>query len=127
MEASKSGNIKAVDTLIKLGAEVDLKNVKGNTALIDASMKGYIDVVNRLLQAKADPLIEDKEGKNCVEKSKSEEVIEVLKPLIHNAKQWKDRNCLVKLMLNHKQTDLFKNINEGKFRAIIKYAGVKAE
>lgn len=127
MEASKSGNIKAVDGLIKLGAEVDLKNMKGNTALIDASMKGYIAVVNRLLQSKADVLIEDKDGKNCVDKSNSAEVIEVLKPLVQNAKQWKDRNCLVKLMLNHKQTDLFKNINKDKFRAIIKYAGVKAE
>ncbi len=35
---------------------------------------------------------------------------------------WRNRNCLLKLSLNSKQTEVFKGISADVFREIIKYA-----
>ena len=51
-------------------------------------------------------------------------MIEYLEPVIYEARQWQAKNCLVKLMLNRRKVDKIKNLTEGMFREIIKYAGI---
>jgi hypothetical protein len=35
---------------------------------------------------------------------------------------WRNRNCLLKISLNHKDSELFKGISPDVFKEIIKYA-----
>ena len=51
--ASVEGHVDVVDCLSSLGADIEMRDVFGNTALMWASWKGRIDVVDRLLAAGA--------------------------------------------------------------------------
>ena len=50
----------------KLGAHLDAVDENGRTALIIASCKGYIDVLQVLHEAKADLNVRDKKGRTAV-------------------------------------------------------------
>ena len=49
----KNNSVYFVNILIKNGADVNVKDDKGSTALILASYKGYADVVKMLIENKA--------------------------------------------------------------------------
>jgi RNA polymerase sigma factor (sigma-70 family) len=51
---------RALSRLIEAGADVNIVSAAGNTPLHVAAMRGYADVVRRLLAAGADPTIEDR-------------------------------------------------------------------
>ncbi|XP_051565197.1 ankyrin repeat and SOCS box protein 1-like [Myxocyprinus asiaticus] len=53
--AATAGHGKCVDFLISQGAEVDMVDVKGQTALYVAVVNGHLDCVKILLKAGADP------------------------------------------------------------------------
>ncbi len=56
--------------LLKAGAMVDIQDVYGQTALLVATAENNVEMVMILLQAGADPLIENKDGVNSVEMAK---------------------------------------------------------
>jgi ankyrin repeat protein len=62
MHASSNGYVQVMELLLKAGANVNLKNNYGGTALIHASNKGHDKVVNLLLKAGADANLHDKSG-----------------------------------------------------------------
>ena len=108
MEAAKLNNSSAADVLIgKLNASLDNRNNMRHTALSIAAMNGHIGVVTLLVDKGANPLLENTDGNNSLDKAikvnKSEAVIEYLEPVIYEAKQWQAKNCLVKLMLNRRK------------------------
>ena len=51
-----------VELLLDSGADPNIKNYRGNTALMMASVKGYSDIVRLLLERNADPNIQNNEG-----------------------------------------------------------------
>ncbi len=62
IEAAQTGDAKLVKSLIDAGANVDLQDRDGNTALIWAAYSGYKDIVIMLVEAGAN--INHKNKKN---------------------------------------------------------------
>ncbi|ADQ81219.1 ankyrin repeat domain-containing protein [Riemerella anatipestifer] len=53
--ASYNNSLECIDLLLKSGAQTNLQDKSGNTALMGASFKGYTKIVEKLLLAKTDP------------------------------------------------------------------------
>jgi len=62
LEAARYGNLKAVETVLKRGMDVNDSDSAGNTALLFAAMVGHLDVVKALLAANADTTIKNSGG-----------------------------------------------------------------
>ncbi|KAL8797401.1 MAG: hypothetical protein Q9195_000556 [Heterodermia aff. obscurata] len=56
MYACMRGHISTALTLLRLGADINLRDKKGNTALIMAIWRGHPQLVDQLLKQKIDPL-----------------------------------------------------------------------
>ena len=66
MLASSKGHTDTAKTLLSGGANVNLKNKKGMTALFIASMRGYTSIVKALLDKGADLKIRTNGGVSAV-------------------------------------------------------------
>ena len=66
MEASRIGNDTIVNSLIELGAQVDLQDNDGRSALMDASRSGNDVTVNILLACEAKSNMKDKNGETSL-------------------------------------------------------------
>ena len=62
LEATKAGNIVAVQFILDIGANVNYQDGKGHTALIWAVLINNIDIIHELLQAGADVHIQGEIG-----------------------------------------------------------------
>ena len=62
LEASQNGDVSAVQTALKAGANVNSYGSNGTTPLIDASRAGKYDLLNILLNAGANPVMQDDSG-----------------------------------------------------------------
>jgi ankyrin repeat protein len=60
MEASKHGKTDAVQVLIEAGADLDLQDKNGYTALLHASEQGHTATVQALIATPADLNLRDK-------------------------------------------------------------------
>lgn len=70
--AARSGNLPVVEFLLSKGANPNIASTDqyGATALIDASYRGYLAIVEVLLRAKADISIKDKSGLTALDHAK---------------------------------------------------------
>ena len=59
---AKEENAKGIKTLLAKGADPDIQDKKGNTPLMLASDRGYLDVVLALLSGDANPNLKNKAG-----------------------------------------------------------------
>jgi ankyrin repeat protein len=66
IEAAKNGNVKKVKTFLAHGADINVKDKDGKTALIWAAYKGHRNVVKLLLAHGADINVKDKDGKTAL-------------------------------------------------------------
>jgi len=66
-EAAENNNLEKVKKLIKAGANLDLQDDDGNTALIWASYSNYIEIVKELIKAGADWNLKDDENKDFLD------------------------------------------------------------
>ena len=57
MTAAVQGHLSLVDLLIRRGANANQNNLRGDTAILLASMAGRFSVVRYLLRVGADPLV----------------------------------------------------------------------
>jgi len=64
--AVMKGNVKAVQTLIKTGVNVNVRTLSGKTPLMAASFKGYTDIVQMLLNAGASADARDADGNTAL-------------------------------------------------------------
>jgi len=78
MLASEKGNSAAVRLLIDNGANVNLRNKYGQTALIIAVKEKQSDAAGILVRSGADVKVKDNEGKTAVDFSADPRVIELL-------------------------------------------------
>ncbi len=60
--AAHEGHIDVVETLIELRANVDIKNIAGNSPLLFASGRGHFTIVDHLIRVKADVNARNNEG-----------------------------------------------------------------
>ena len=123
--AAKNGLDGVAEFLINdCKVDVNLVNKMGNSPLHVAVLNRRMSIVQMLVQAKVDVLIENKEGFNCLQHAQKMEQLlmcEYLDPIVINAEIWRQKNCLVKIMVCKEGTK-FKNVAEGVFREILKYA-----
>lgn len=65
--ASRSGKLKICEILIQFGANVNLPTRSGKvTCLHRAASKGQIEVIKLLLDKRADPSVQDSDGKTAL-------------------------------------------------------------
>jgi hypothetical protein len=65
--SARAGDIELVRLLLKAGAQVNCKaEDRGSSALIDATMGKYQDIVEELLKAGADPNVKTKDGQSAL-------------------------------------------------------------
>ncbi|PIR39068.1 MAG: hypothetical protein COV35_04200 [Alphaproteobacteria bacterium CG11_big_fil_rev_8_21_14_0_20_39_49] len=62
VDAAKQGSLTRVTELLSDGFNIDEKDSSGSTALIQASSRNDTNMVNFLLERKANPLVIDNEG-----------------------------------------------------------------
>lgn len=62
VKAAALNNLGQVQTAIKSGANLNVRDISNQTALIAASQKGYVDIVNALIQAGSDLNVKDDNG-----------------------------------------------------------------
>ena len=55
--AAEKGNLKCIEELLNAGADVNIIDNKGNTALARASFKGDVDCLKELIAAGADVIM----------------------------------------------------------------------
>jgi ankyrin repeat protein len=65
MWATGYGHVDTIAALLAAGAQPNLKDNRGMTALMIASGEGHAAAVTKLLEGGADPSLEDREGKTA--------------------------------------------------------------
>ena len=63
--AAREGNASIVKLFLSKKANVNQACLDGMTPLMIACAKGYLDIVNQLLDAKADMMLKNEEGQDC--------------------------------------------------------------
>ncbi len=82
MQAVKNNNIELTTQLLKKGADPNIQNEYGNTALIWASCNDHIEMVRLLLEAGADPNIQNEYGKTALIWASCKGHIEIVRLLL---------------------------------------------
>jgi len=81
IRASETGRKGIVEKLLKLGANPNLKDKNGDTALIWATRNGHTDIVEMLLNAGADPNIMNKWGRTAITEASRRGLTDIVKML----------------------------------------------
>jgi hypothetical protein len=71
LAAAVLGSKSGVKDALQQGAELDAQNTKGETALILASIRGFMNVVSFLKQARANPLLRDQDNFTALERAEA--------------------------------------------------------
>lgn len=83
MEACSAGNIAVIDVLLSRGADVNLQDNMGCTALMRVAYAGFDELVKLLVKNGADTKIVDKDGRTAkdyyAERNNNEEILSILK------------------------------------------------
>ena len=79
IEKTKKGHLEEVKSLIKQGADVNVKDNDGNTALISSSYNGHLEI-----EQGADVEAKDKTGKTALIESSSNGCLDIVKCLLDN-------------------------------------------
>ena len=78
--ASRNGNLNMVKYLVEHGADVNIQNRWGETALYQASNRnGHLDIIRYLVEHGADVNIKDEDSKTVLHWSKTKDVKDLLK------------------------------------------------
>lgn len=94
LAAAKINNIDMVKGMLQKFADVNAQSASGSTALHYAVRRNFGEMVNLLLEHKADVLLKDNEGIDAVAYSKTQKMVQLLsKPkLIANLKNYRAKN-----------------------------------
>jgi ankyrin repeat protein len=80
----KRGDSTRVLAMLERGAEVNVKNGDGNTALHEATLHGHYEVVRTLLEAGADPNIQDNAGNSPLHEAAQKNRVDIAHLLIES-------------------------------------------
>ena len=108
--------------------DINAINSSSNTPLHVAAKNGYFEICKYLVEdarpIKANVLLkglENETPKEAATQHGKTRVSEFLSIHQKKAGNWNNRNCLLKLMINKKKTETFKNLSDGLFKEIMKY------
>ena len=82
--ACKEGDEEFASILIKMGANVNIKDDKGNTPLIVASYNGHKEIVSMLIKNKANLNDKKNEGDTAIMEACKQKNIDIIAILIKN-------------------------------------------
>src|SRR5689334_9365045 len=82
LEAARLGKNDVIQALLSRGANVDVRSLIGETALMQAAEKGHVEVVETLLGRHADVNAQDKLGWTAVMRAATEGHSKVLEQLL---------------------------------------------
>ena len=124
------GRLQMVRILIEHArVDIDRVNSSNNTALHIAAKNGHLEICKYLVEEaqprKADvlhPGLDNETPMECAKDLGKFEVANYLSVHQKRMQHWKNRNCLLKIMINRKKTDVFRNVPECLFKEIMKYA-----
>ncbi len=116
--------------LVELGkVDVNITNSSNNTALHIAAKNGLLEICKYLVEhakpTKSDVLIKGLDAETAREAANDMGNYDVGKYMgFHERRMrnWRNRNCLLKLFLSKTKTTVFKGYTLGIFKEIIKYA-----
>jgi len=109
IEAAKSGNLVELRAALDAGAIVDNK-IDGNTALLWASAKGYLEIVKELINRGADKNIQDVEGFTPLSWASSLGHIDVVSELVSRGADRTIKNKFGQLAYDLSRTEEIKSI-----------------
>ena len=69
IKAARIGDAAKVDQFLRGGMDINAKNKSGNTALMEACASGHVEIINLLLDRKADPAITNNIGETATSKA----------------------------------------------------------
>ena len=78
IQAASKGSNNKVKEYIKFGVDIDMRDGEGRTALMNASYNKFLMVVDTLLQAGADPNLQDKNSRTALMMSSTVKIIDKL-------------------------------------------------
>jgi ankyrin repeat protein len=78
VRAAKRGNLNKVQRVLEGGADVNIHDGYGRTALMEACREGHVDVVRWLLEHEADCEKESFSGTNAIQYAKSAAIHQLL-------------------------------------------------
>jgi len=87
--------LKAIDFLLKKGADINITNKKGVTSLMEAVFTEKNEVLEFLLKNGADPEVKDKSGKTALDwakEKKNADAIKILEKAVSEKKEEKSEN-----------------------------------
>jgi len=87
MYGARYDNVEICRLLLEHGANIDLQDVYGWTALIVATVNGNVDVVDELLKARANTEIKDRDEKTALDIAHKQKQGKIAKKLRLAAKQ----------------------------------------
>jgi ankyrin repeat protein len=102
--ACQHNQLPCVQLLLSLGADIEIKDSKGKTALIFASEKGHLDIVKELINNGANVDAKDNDGKTALIISSNIGNLEILKELLNNGANIDARD-------NNGMTSIYSSIN----------------
>ena len=82
--AAKYKDTKILELLLEHGADVNIQNKHGDTALIEASYNGHIETTKLLLEYKADPNLKDKDERTALMEASAKGHEEITKLLLQH-------------------------------------------
>eukprot|EP00483_Globobulimina_turgida_P010270 UN10289 len=115
--AVNKGNLNMIDTILDVDGDINSQNDLGLTSLAIATLKGDLKIVLYLLQKKADPTIQDKEGKTPYIHAKENGIVQLLSHLpeqewsLNDDPKW---IALIQAKLKQKQDGETKKSAKGK-------------
>ena len=95
--------------LIENGADVNIQNIYGWTPLFLVATNGRLDIINLLIEFKADPFIKDDEGRTPLDVCKKQEVRKLLEDYMEEYKKNPDKFKTITSPLRDNETPSIEN------------------
>lgn len=128
LRASAKGDLESVKKLLNDGEDVNITDMQGRTALIEAAWSGKENVVKLLVEKKADVNIADNSGYTALMRASESGYVSIVKVLVNNGADVNARGKVrgtSSLMLaaenGHKEVISFLIDNGAKVNAVDQY------
>lgn len=111
IDASFFGRISCVELLLEHGIDVDTKDGRGSTALLYATQRSHVDVINLLLKYGADPSVVNQDGETIFNSFGKFSMEFLIKDCKAHDKAWK---AFLKVLLHYYPNAFNKSLPHGE-------------
>lgn len=109
IQSAKRGSVSGVEKALKSGGDVNIKDVRNRTALMEATLNSFISVVNFLIQNGADVNLKDSDGRTALMMASTMKIINALlnAGADVNLKSYKGENAIMEYLKYETKSDKF--------------------